>query len=278
MKFRLFFVVGILLVASTFVDPLAPKPNRKPAKAAKQNNAVLNASQAVNRTLVNVGQIAMWIFADGRSANTPGGSSGLIFPRGNSPNTTAIFQDGFIWGGRVLDGSEPQIRVGGQTYSVGTRSGSILSPGVSDFEDRIWRVRKDYFTADLSLDALESGSSVEEVRQQYAQDWSDWPADKGAPFYDADADGSYTPEFNTDGSPKLFPEADEPGVANADQVVWLVANDLDQGTALSLYGSPPIGLEMQLTLWAYKRPLNGHSHTRSKLSSRLICFFNKTGQ
>ena len=61
-----------------------------------------------NRTLVNVGQLAMWIYADGRSANTPGGSSGLTFPRGT------------LHAGEWHVGID--VRVDGRVYLVAGRS------------------------------------------------------------------------------------------------------------------------------------------------------------
>jgi hypothetical protein len=237
--------------------------------------------QGVNRTLVNIGNVAMWIYSDGTSANEPDGDSGLYFPRGRLSATAAIFQDGFIWGGQVNDGGTPRIRVGGQTYSIGTVAGRIISPGVAEPKadpavNRIWRVRRDYPTADLELDAAESNeilaadvtaAQVAAVRAQYKQDWIDWPVAKGAPFYDVDGDGQYNPGFRINAQgvevPKLRPgagetfdpnlHADEPGYANGDQVVWFVANDLDVGAVTTLYGSPSIGFEMQCTLWAYRR-------------------------
>ncbi len=235
-----------------------------------------------NRTLVNVGQVAMWIYSDGISAIDPRGDSGLYYPRGSNPNTAVIYADGMVWGGIVNDGGTPALRVGGQTYSSGTVPGAILSPGVAEEQtdldvDRVWRIRRDYPTANLRQDAAEffqvSASSItdgeiEALRKLYRQDWIDWPAGKGAPFYDVDGDGVYTPGFWIDPEdglekPKTRPgvgeefdaakHADEPGIADADMVAWLVANDLDAGAVQTLYGSPAIGMEMQALMWAYAR-------------------------
>ncbi|MEA1980852.1 MAG: hypothetical protein U9N54_07760, partial [candidate division Zixibacteria bacterium] len=38
------------------------------------------------------------------------------------------------------------------------------------------------------------------------------------------------------------------------QTIWLVVNDLNRTQTLGLYGSEPIGLELQITIWAYNRP------------------------
>ncbi|MFQ5650522.1 MAG: T9SS type A sorting domain-containing protein [bacterium] len=245
---------------------------------AKDNvlDAVITQNTA-NRTLVNVGQVAMWIYASGQSSITPQGGSGLFFPRGSNPTTSAIFQDGLVWGGQVSDGQEPVIRVGGAQYNVGHVPGRILSQGVAEDRtdpsvNRIWRVRRDFLIADLRQDAAEvnnvraaqvSEAQIEQLRDTYRQDWIDWPAASGAPFYDADGDGQYTPAFNSDGTPRLAPRgdqeydpevhADEPGIADADQVVWLVSNDLDRATLSNFSGAPPIGIEQQITLWAYAR-------------------------
>ena len=243
-------ILFTLLVSAT----LAFSQVKKPVAGFSKTNVTAG-------TLININRLAMWILADGAGSNIPDanspdgfGSAGMFFPRGNDPATAAIFSDGLVWGGQVFDGSDPLVRVGGQVYTAGTTPGIIDATGHTIFEDRIWRIRRDYFTADLALDAQEIGLPEEAVRQQYATDWQEWPADEGAPFYDANGDGIYTPQFNADGSPKLFPEADEPGLADADQVVWLVANDIDSAAVHDLYGSPPIGLEMQVTLWGFDNP------------------------
>ena len=216
-------------------------------------------------TLVNVNNLAMWIRADGWSARNPStGGSGVLFPRGNPSGV--IFADGLVWTGLVQDGQLPVLRAGGQTYAIGTVPGRIISKGVAEDPGadnvRIWRVRRDFVTADLRQDAADfldvavakvTDADVKAIRNQYETDWMEWPAEKGAPFYDAGGDGNYTPQFDGQGSPILFPDADEPGIADADQVVWFVANDLNEGAVRALYGSLSIGLEMQVTLWAYDR-------------------------
>ena len=215
-------------------------------------------------TLVNVNNLAMWIRADGWSARNPStGGSGVLFPRGNPSGV--IFADGLVWTGLVQDGQLPVLRAGGQTYAIGTVPGRIISKGVAEDPGadnvRIWRVRRDFVTADLRQDAADfldvavakvTDADVKAIRNQYETDWMEWPAEKGAPFYDAGGDGNYTPQFE-DGLPILFPDADEPGIADADQVVWFVANDLTDGAVRGLYGSPSMGLEMQATMWAYAR-------------------------
>jgi len=199
------------------------------------------ASSQVTRTLSNISNWSYWMNYNGMSGIDPNGNSGGIYPRGTAG---AIFQDGFIWGGKV--GTE--IRVGGQTYNVGTTQGWIQSDGtaVSKGEPRarIYRIRPDYETLTHAMVVQEAAEAnmvsatavteamTDEIIAQYETDWNEWPADLGAPTY---ADGT-------------------PGIANADQVVWFVCNDKDRTNCMGLYGSEPIGIELQVTAWAYAQP------------------------
>ena len=63
----------------------------------------------------------------------------------------------------------------------------------------------------------------------------------GAPFTDKNGNGTYEPTV------------DVPGFPGADQTVWFVANDLNAGRTTNLYGTLPLGIEMQATYWAYNR-------------------------
>ncbi len=218
-------------------------------------------------TLVNINNLAMWIRNDGYSARNPNtGNSGVTYPRGTS---TVIFQDGLVWGGKVNDGQSPQLRTGGQTYNIGTQGGkitggitatsnTIVAETQTDPSVRIYRIRKDWATADLKQDAAEilskplnqvNDGDVAQIRDQYKKDWLEWPSYKGAPFYNKDGVPGYQP--NSDATTE--DDIDEPGFAGGDQVVWFVANDLNPGLSSGLYGSPPIGMEMQVTLWGYAR-------------------------
>ena len=209
-------------------------------------------------TLLNVGNISYWIRNDGWSGRNPvTGGAGTLYPRGTAG---VVFQDGILWGGWVQDPDTilPRLRVGGQTYRVGTTPGRIISPGVAEDPElphvRIYRIRKDYQTvsdAVLRRDAAElfyngdttqvTAADINAVRQQYETDWNEWPVQYGAPFYDLNGNGVYEPG-----------QGETPGLANADQVIWFVCNDLDPDATNNLFGSPPIGLELQVTVWGYK--------------------------
>ncbi len=201
-------------------------------------------------TLVNINNMSMWVQADGYNRD-------VIYPRGTA---RVIYVDGILWGGLIRDDKvirynnrDYLIRVGGSAYISGLQPGRIVTKGVAEDPDdpdvHIWRIRRDWQTADLIQDAAEffnisvdsvTQEQIDAVRSQYEKDWNEWPWQKGAPFYDTDGNG-------------ILDDDEEPGLAYGDQVVWFVVNDLDSVATMNFLGSPPIGLEMQITLWAYNR-------------------------
>jgi len=44
---------------------------------------------------------------------------------------------------------------------------------------------------DVSAEADDEGLSEADVRAQYETDWTEWPADLGAPYFDANGNGIY---------------------------------------------------------------------------------------
>ena len=101
---------------------------------------------------------------------------------------------------------------------------------------------------------------IDTVRAQYARAWNQWPGDRGAPYYDHNANGIWDPGI------------DEPGLLNAHQVIWFVCNDLDPSLTNFLYGSPPMGIELQVTMWGFKS-LTG----MGQAAYRRYRFINKSG-
>lgn len=231
----------------------------------KMFTPIMNAMSNSEMGLLNINNISAWMRRDGWSGRVPlSGNSGTTYPRGTAQ---VVFQDGMVWGSIVhdtRDTSLPQLRVGGQTYYVGTRPGWIVSAGTSTVPPvaidtshpraRIYKIRSDWqnLTAsdpDMIMEAVEfnrvpptlvTPPMVQVLIDQYALDWNEWPGDLGAPFYDLNANGVWDQGV------------DRPGLQNADQVMWFVINDVDSVYTKRLYGSPPIGLEIQTTLWGYK--------------------------
>jgi len=200
-------------------------------------------------TLLNINNLSTTVGSNGsfpsENPSRPGSGS-TIFPKGIAP---FIFTEGFVWGGILADGDTEEVRVGGNTYRSGLRPGAILGLNTGTPQDpsnpdvRIWRIRPDWEYADLSAEVAEMNYQVSEtdLRNQYEKDWNEWPAEWGAPYVDKDGNHQYDP-------------TDIPGIPGASQTIWLVANDLDESACIGLYGSAPLGLEIQMTLWAYDRP------------------------
>lgn len=252
MKGRKVLIFTVLLVALFLVTGILAKPENNSVVQNRDALSKMTLTQ-VSRTLSNISNWSYWMHSSGKSGMNPENASGGTYPRGTA---AVIFQDGFIWGAKMPDG---EIRVGGQTYNVGTVPGWIDPDGTShdatDERVKIWRIRPDYATLTHSMvrqDAAElnmvpaadvTEAMTQAVIDQYKEDWENWPGDLGAPYIDKNGNGRW------DGS-----DIDEPGIANADQVVWFVCNDLNETAARSLHGSPPIGIELQVTAWAYAQP------------------------
>ena len=240
-NFHIIFLFALLILSAIKINAEGEEKNKQ-QKLYKTNGQPEYA-------LFNINNISTYIKNDGRTDNKPDFNTGFIFP--NSSNKGVFYLSGFLYGGKV-DG---QIIVGGSTYRQGQVPGRIVSEGIAESTElphvRIYRVRRDYKTADLSDETIVkidtntwSGyseyNSAAESFVQYEKDWNEWPAIYGAPFEDKNNNGIYEPSI------------DIPGVPGADQTIWYVCNDLNEETVRNLYGSPPIGIEMQTTIWGYK--------------------------
>jgi len=183
------------------------------------------------------------------------------------------------------------IRAGGNEYTAGCQAGWVAGFGANAMaihpnfsEVRAYRLRRDWnqmSEAELRRDAAETfeidlskvtADEMASLKTQYAKDWAEWylVVPYGAPYIERNGIPGFQPPpaFNYDpASGPLFTaesliaqKRDEPGVAGvdpnvpADQVVWAVYNDLNRDLSRGLWGSEPMGLEVQATLWAYNRP------------------------
>jgi hypothetical protein len=220
-----------------------------------------NSSFRLYNTMLHINDFSAWIRNDGKSARSPSGAAGCWYPRGTG---SAIFQDGLIWGGYTRQPGTPQrLRVGGQKYQIGTVPGRIISTGIPEDPSlphvRVYRIRPDYLSVpdhELIPEVAElfyegdyipvTQADIDSVRRQYEIDWNEWPTQYGAPFYDLNNNGIYEPALG-----------EKPGLLDAHQVIWFVCND---AYAPALAGSKPLGLELQVTLWAYKGTTTALDH------------------
>ncbi|MCF8262780.1 MAG: hypothetical protein K9J12_18520, partial [Melioribacteraceae bacterium] len=226
---RFLIIVLILVLISSSI--LEAQEYQKPDNLRKEDISPFY-------TQLNINNISTWVMNNGEQDINPNGNSGYEYPKGS--NKQVIFQSGLVWGGI----QNSVIKVGGSTYRSGLLPGRVLENGEREDETsdnvRIFRVRRDWEKGDLTSEMNDEGKSDLEIRNNYEKDWYKWPAEFGAPFEDVDRNGSYDPDI------------DIPGIQNADQTIWYVANDLDTAQTHYFYGADPLGLEIQVTQWGYK--------------------------
>jgi len=203
----------------------------------KKVSSIQSINGEPSYTKFNINKISTWFKNDGESDITIQGNAGLTYPKGS--NKTAVFQSGFMWGAKI----DSIIHVGGSKYRQSTLPGRVIN-GIpvnpSDPDVRIYRVRRDFLTGDLSDEVADGdGANQEDVKSLYEKDWNEWPAEQGAPYEDLNSNGSYEPEI------------DVPGVPGADQTIWFVCNDFDATQTKFMTGSLPLGIEEQVTVWGY---------------------------
>ena len=249
MNSKIFRLLLLLILGVALISPSINAKGEQKDKGTKR----LNKTEGTPiRALLNINNISTVIKNDGISdIDRDEQNSGFVYPKGSGK--TAVFQSGFLWGVRIE--GDPQVRVGGNAYSSGLQGGKILDNGkpydqltaepTSDPQVRIFRVRPDVYPGgpqvDLSAEVNDNEGTADQIRAQYETDWTEWPAQDGAPFNDVNGNGTYEPDV------------DIPGVTGADQTIWSVANDLNPGNTADLYGALPLGVEQQATYWAYNR-------------------------
>ncbi len=238
--------IKYILVFMISIFSLVPGLRAEGDKKDSRNKGLYKVDSVyVAITSLNINNISTYFYNNGISDISALGNSGLVYPKGSGK--TAAFTSGLLWGARVA--GDPDPRMGGTAYRTGLTPGKVLPNGTADnyklVKYRVYRVRRDVYPGgpdvDLSTEAKLDGLSESEERTQYKTDWTEWPADMGAPFDDVNANGTYEPTV------------DIPGVKGADQTLWYVTNDLNSGNTVYLYGANPLGIECQATIWAYNQ-------------------------
>jgi len=220
-KFVLFTILSSILIASfKFIG------DKKLAKVNTNDDY----------EFIAVNNIKMWVSNNGDGSHYPNtDGSGFYWPGGRKATQTAIFEDGLIWGG-LVDGD---IRVNGNTHRQGLQAGKILENGQADDPTiekyRVYKIRKNWEQL-----TIEDGFTQNEL-DSFKKDYEKWPGNDGAPFNDYDGDGIYTKGI------------DEPK-HEGDETLWFVSNDLDSHRTTFTFGKPPIGLEVQTTVYGFNNP------------------------
>lgn len=175
-------------------------------------------------------QILMWVSNNGDGSHDPRtDGNGFYWPGGEDATLSAVFQDGLIFAGKV--GRE--IRMNGNTHRQGLQAGKILDTGEPDDPSldkyRVYRIKKGW-------ENLAPG----DARDQFEKDYNEWPMADGAPYEDVDGNGAYTENV------------DVPAYIG-DEVLFYLANDMDPARSTQTYGTLPMGLEFQTTIFAFSR-------------------------
>jgi len=175
-------------------------------------------------------QVLMWVSNNGDGSHDPrNDGNGFYWPGGINATKSAVFEDGLIFG--ALIGRE--IRVNGNTHRQGLQAGKILDTGEADDPTlekyRVYRIKKGW-------ENLPPGPD----KNEFQRDYEEWPMEDGAPYEDLDGNGEYTPGVDV---PKFV----------GDEVVWYVSNDMDATRSTFTYGTLPMGLEIQTTVFAFNR-------------------------
>ncbi|MDL1891434.1 hypothetical protein FBQ87_00885, partial [Sphingobacteriales bacterium CHB3] len=157
----------------------------------------------LNYQVLNINRISAWMRADGQSARSPRSENGIIYPRWTS---AVVYQDGMLWAAKAcvdsgysIPATDRPIRVGGQTYNIGTKQGWIVGQGASAVpvdpmlpEVRAYKIRRDfnsgfqdyYDVADVFGVPVNEVTyeQIQQVYNAYLRDWNEWPVNRGAPY------------------------------------------------------------------------------------------------
>jgi len=190
----------------------------------KSKNQLYKPNTNESNNFIAINQIFMWVGNTGMGSHDPRtDGSGFYWPGGENATISAIYEDGLIWGAKV----DTQIRVNGSVYRHGLQAGKILPNGEADDPNlekyRIYKIRKGW-------ESLPPGPR----RDTYEKDYHEWPIEDGAPYV-LDKDGNKVPDFV------------------GDEVLWCVSNDMDQTRSTYTYGTLPMGLEQQMTVFGFNR-------------------------
>ncbi len=236
------------------------------AQIPKDRNISPPAPAEVRYEFIGVNNLLMWLSNNGdMSFNPSTNRGGLEWPAGSGK--TLVYEDGIVWGGRVAG----QLRVGGSTYRHGLQPGPLGPDGnplrpAADERNRIYMARK--------LTAADFASMSDAERKRLIKDYAEWPVADGAPYTDRDGVQGYQPAWDRWLAEQSFADpalrkTDEP-LMLGDEVLWFVSNDKDPSLTDNFYGTPPIGIELQTLVWAYRTPgaLSNIVFTRYRLVNK----------
>lgn len=165
---------------------------------------------------VSINNITMCVSSDGISSH----DVVKDYPGTYWKGVSSVYTDGLLWAGK----KNGKILCCGANYRTGLKPGRTPEDSIVG----IYKLRHDI-------------SSLPDSAIKYFNfSYDNWPGDAGAPFRDINRDGKYQKNI------------DQP-LIKGDESLWFVSNDFDTSASRFIYGSDPIGLEIQSTIWAYNR-------------------------
>ncbi|MFZ1728968.1 MAG: choice-of-anchor X domain-containing protein [Bacteroidota bacterium] len=186
---------------------------------------------------ISTNRMLQWVSNNGRVSHDPlSDGAGLEWPAGSGKYL--VFTEGMVYGAKI----QGEVRVGGATYIGGLQAGSIRPDGQADDPNAPWNR---IFRAHCFDAGWWSGQSPASQAQILA-DLMEWPVQFGAPFLDINGNGVYEPDSVAWQHGGVCDIPRIPG----DEALWYVSNDLNPRRVRDLYGSNPMGMEIQTMVWA----------------------------
>ncbi len=212
---------------------------------------LMRDASSVEHTVWDGNQISTWHGNHGDVVSYHiTGNSGLEWPKGSGK--LAVFQSG-IWLASGLSKApggewENEIRTAAAEYTC------EFVPGTLDGEDgHIYEIHRLEIDAFLNNDFATFSSMSAEIPLTEGtdrntstvafptDDFENWPAHLGAPWVDANGDGIYN-----------ISDGDYPDILG-DQFQWYVMNDGDAATHTPLWGTAPMNVEIQTSVFGFNQ-------------------------
>ncbi|MEO8514682.1 MAG: T9SS type A sorting domain-containing protein [Ignavibacteria bacterium] len=253
---KLSFNIILLIITGVFL--IYPVKDQYAKERKGYNPVRMNAGNTNNFLQVN--NINTIFRSDGYfnydKVNFANGDAGMIWPVSSPQRLTAIFTTGIFVGAKI----NGELRTAASMYNTHFSPGNIPTvgsiPGSSVCSDP--RIKN--YQVNLTDPSLINGG--QRIKNAAGRDytiqydsWASWPVDLGAPYVEVNGIPGYQPEF----------DGDRPGVGNSaarpDEIIWCVFMDYTNCTnnqhvaEISLPGgTPPMGLEVQQTSFAFLAP------------------------
>ncbi len=252
----LFYLTAIIVVGGIILTPAI-------AELSRNSSNVLSKTTSSEYTLFDANQIASWVGNNGHVvSHNPTGDAGLEWPQGSG--NTAVYCSGLWVTGKV----------GGEIRSAAAEFASEFMPGVIFYEPHPDSARKAGIPSNpndarYQIYKINKGDNSDpDDLQAFNREYATWPVADGAPAHDGEFftdlnengiwdNGEPFEDFNLngeyDGPDGFIKEGEDPPQLLGDQMLWMVYNDLDDAKHASLWGTKPLGIEVQTTIFGFDR-------------------------